>query len=137
MRLLVLGAGPVGILAAQVAHTAGAHVTLGGTTADEERLVVARSLGLDTLVVDSPAGVATLEAWGTARSVDVVVECAGVAAAVSTALRTVRPSLTMRGTWRYCAVMSVTPGAARSASMAREIASAAPGTVNAASAASG
>jgi L-iditol 2-dehydrogenase len=94
-RVLVLGAGPVGILAAQVARAAGATVTLGGTTADEERLEVARSLGLDTLVVDAPAGAATLEAWGAERSVDVLVECAGVAAAVSTALRTVRPGGTL------------------------------------------
>ncbi|MET0772550.1 MAG: zinc-binding dehydrogenase, partial [Candidatus Limnocylindrales bacterium] len=90
-RVLVLGAGPIGILAAQVARAAGAHVTLGGTTADEERLGVARSLGLETLVVDAPEGAQTLEAWGAARSVDVVVECAGVGAAVSTALRVVRP----------------------------------------------
>lgn len=90
-RVLVLGAGPVGILAAQVARAAGALVTLGGMTADEERLRVARELGLDTIVVDTPDGVATLESWATAGSVDVVVECAGVGAAVSTALRTVRP----------------------------------------------
>lgn len=89
--VLVLGAGPVGILAAQVASAAGAHVTLGGTIADEERLQVARSMGLETLVVDAPAGETTLEAWGAARSVDVVVECAGVGAAVATALGVVRP----------------------------------------------
>ena len=90
-RVLVLGAGPVGLLAAQVARAAGTTVTLGGTSADEERLAVARTLGLDTLIVDTTDGTATLEAWAAARSVDVVVECAGVAAAVSTALRVVRP----------------------------------------------
>ncbi len=90
-RVLVLGAGPVGLLAAQVARAAGTSVTLGGTSADEERLAIARAIGLETLVVDTPEGSATLEAWGAGRTVDVVVECAGVGAAVSTALRVVRP----------------------------------------------
>jgi L-iditol 2-dehydrogenase len=89
-RVLVLGAGPVGLLAAQVARAAGTTVTLGGTVADEARLEVARGIGLDTLIVDTPEGVATLDAWGAERSVDVVVECAGVGAAVATALRVVR-----------------------------------------------
>jgi L-iditol 2-dehydrogenase len=90
-RVLVLGAGPVGLLAAQAARAAGADVTLGGTGADAERLGVARGLGLDTLVVDTPDGLATLDDWAAARSIDVVVECAGVGAAVATALRVVRP----------------------------------------------
>lgn len=90
-RVLVLGAGPVGLLAAQVACAGGATVTLGGMSADAERLEVARGMGLDTLVVDTPDGVATLDAWAAERLVDVVVECAGVGAAVSTALRVVRP----------------------------------------------
>ncbi|MBX3030609.1 MAG: alcohol dehydrogenase catalytic domain-containing protein [Chloroflexi bacterium] len=90
-RVLVLGAGPVGLLAAQVARAAGASVVLGGTSADEERLAIARTMALDTLVVDTPGGVTTLEAWEAARDVDVVIECAGVGAAVATALRVVRP----------------------------------------------
>jgi L-iditol 2-dehydrogenase len=90
-RVLVLGAGPVGILAAQVARAAGATVTLGGTSADAERLSIAASLGLATMVVDTPDGSAALGALASERSVDVVVECAGVGAAVRTALEVVRP----------------------------------------------
>jgi L-iditol 2-dehydrogenase len=90
-RVLVLGAGAIGLLAAQVARAAGTTVTLGGTGADEERLAVARSMGIDTLVVDTPAGLSTLGDWEAERSVDVVVECAGVGAAVATGLRAVRP----------------------------------------------
>lgn len=90
-RVLVLGAGPVGLLAAQVARAAGANVVLAGTSADEERLAIGRTMALETLVVDTPEGADTLDAWSAARDVDVVVECAGVGAAVATALRVVRP----------------------------------------------
>ena len=48
-----------------------------------------------------------------------------------------RPSSRLADAWRYVAVTSVTPGVCRSASIAFEIASAVPGTVNAARLASG
>lgn len=91
-RVLVLGAGAVGILAAQVARCAGGLVQLAGTAADAERLAVARSLGLSTASVDDPADIERLNAGGEARAIDVVIECAGVEAATRMGLGLVRPA---------------------------------------------
>jgi L-iditol 2-dehydrogenase len=45
-RALVVGPGPMGILAAQVADTLGADVTLSGLPVDRERLAIGEALGL-------------------------------------------------------------------------------------------
>ncbi|MHB8398934.1 MAG: zinc-dependent alcohol dehydrogenase, partial [Candidatus Limnocylindrales bacterium] len=90
-RVVVIGAGAVGILAAQVARSAGGRVEVVGTAADAERLAVAGSLGLATSSIDNPADVERLTAEGDDRRIDVVVECAGVEAAVRTGLSLVRP----------------------------------------------
>ncbi len=90
-RVLVSGAGPVGILAAQVAKACGAVVTLVGTDADAERLALAATLGIEVMSVEAAANRETLAARGTARAIDVVIECAGVEAAVRSGLEWVRP----------------------------------------------
>ena len=91
LLLAVIGAGAVGILAAQVARAVGGLVELVGTAADGERLAVAASLGLATRSIDLPDDRDQLTAAGEARTVDVVVECAGVEAAVRMGLGLVRP----------------------------------------------
>ena len=89
--VLVSGAGPVGILAAQVARACGGVVTLTGTDADSERLALAAGLGIEGMSVQDPVSRDVLAARGAAREIDVVIECAGVDAAVRSGLEWVRP----------------------------------------------
>ena len=90
-EVLVSGAGPVGILAAQVARACGGVVTLLGTDADAERLALAATLGVAVMSVEDAAARETLAARAAARAIDVVIECAGVEAAVRSGLEWVRP----------------------------------------------
>lgn len=90
-HVLVSGAGPVGLLAAQVARAAGGTVTVTGTGIDAERLALAARLGFATRNVDDPDDAAALDALGRDRSLDVVLECAGAGPAVASALRWLRP----------------------------------------------
>jgi threonine dehydrogenase-like Zn-dependent dehydrogenase len=80
-RVVVLGDGRLGLLAAQVLHTTGAHVTVVGRT--ESKLTVARSLKLRTDTAESAA----------ARFrglVDVVVDATGSPSGLAAALELVR-----------------------------------------------
>ena len=70
--VLVIGPGPVGLLAAQVAHALGGRVHVRGTPRDDVRLTAAHELGLEI----STTGDGPVEA-------DVVVECSGSAAGMS------------------------------------------------------
>lgn len=94
-RVLVSGPGPVGLLAAQVARVAGGRVVVVGTVADGERLKVADRLGFETRRLDLANDVGALEREAGDRLIDVVVECAGVAAAVRSGLAWLRPRGTM------------------------------------------
>ncbi len=89
--VVVSGAGPVGILAAQVARAAGAIVTVTGTRVDRERLELVRGMGFATCDIDDPDDLAAIDALGRARAIDAVLECAGAAPAVVAALRWLRP----------------------------------------------
>jgi L-iditol 2-dehydrogenase len=75
-RVLVIGPGAVGLLAAQVARANGGRVTVRGIERDRARLALARELGLDT--GDSSA------------SPDVVVECSGSEGGVRDGLTALR-----------------------------------------------
>jgi L-iditol 2-dehydrogenase len=75
-RVLVVGPGAIGLLAAQVARAGGGEVTLQGAPADHARLGLAGVLGFATLV----AGEAAAGAW------DVVVECSGSGPGIAQAL---------------------------------------------------
>lgn len=79
-RVLVIGPGAIGLLAAQVARVSGGEVTILGTPADAERLEVATALGFD--VTADPD-----EAPG---DVDVVLECSGSAGGMATGITRVR-----------------------------------------------
>jgi L-iditol 2-dehydrogenase len=85
-RVLVSGAGPVGLLCLQVARARGAaHVTV--TDPVPHRRDVARDFGADA-VIDPTAG----EEPGAA---DVVLECTGVQAAIDVAVRATNPAATV------------------------------------------
>ncbi len=73
-QVLVIGAGPIGVIAAQIARAAGAVVTIVGSEQDKRRLEIATSLGFIS---------------GTKSEVDayeVVIECSGSASGVKAAL---------------------------------------------------
>jgi L-iditol 2-dehydrogenase len=70
--VLVIGPGPVGLLAAQVARAAGGNVHVRGTPADDRRLAAARELGLETSTTEeSPV------------DAEVVIECSGSEAGIA------------------------------------------------------
>jgi L-iditol 2-dehydrogenase len=79
-RVLVVGPGPVGLLAAQVARTSGGDVHVRGTPGDAARLTVAAALGFATSTTD----------LGAVGEFDVVVECSGHEAGMSFALESAR-----------------------------------------------
>jgi L-iditol 2-dehydrogenase len=79
-EVLVVGPGPVGLLAAQVAAAAGARMHVRGVPRDAARLALAASLGFATSTTeDAPPG-----------EFDVVVECSGHEAGMRFALESAR-----------------------------------------------
>ncbi|HEY1317104.1 MAG TPA: alcohol dehydrogenase catalytic domain-containing protein [Gaiella sp.] len=79
-EVLVVGPGPVGLLAAQVARAADARVHVRGVPRDSERLALAARLGCATSTTeDEPPG-----------EFDVVVECSGQAAGMRFAFESAR-----------------------------------------------
>ncbi len=84
-RVLVTGAGPIGVLAAQVARAAGAgHVAIVDVNAD--RLALAARLGADQ-AIDGRAGtdLATVEP-------DILLECTGVEPVTRSGIQALRPA---------------------------------------------
>lgn len=93
----VVGPGAIGLLAAQVVKAAGARVVLLGTAADEERLALARSLGIDVTVnVQAEDALGLVTGLTDGLGADVVFECSGAEAGAQLALSLAR----RRG--RYC-----------------------------------
>jgi L-iditol 2-dehydrogenase len=84
-EVLVVGPGAVGLLAAQAARAAGAHVHVRGTARDEARLELADRLGFAT----SAAGGARDDGYP-GEAADVVVECSGSPAGIATGLTAAR-----------------------------------------------
>jgi L-iditol 2-dehydrogenase len=80
-RVLVVGPGAMGLLAAQVALAQGAEVTVAGLSKDADRLTAAQGFGA-AVTIERPEP----------RSFDVVVECSGSAGGAATCLAAVRPS---------------------------------------------
>ncbi|HYO38762.1 MAG TPA: NAD(P)-dependent alcohol dehydrogenase [Nocardioidaceae bacterium] len=88
-RVLVTGAGPVGLVAAQAALALGAaSVTV--TDVNPHRLALARDLGVSE-ALDASAGPVS----DTGREVDVLLECSGHPAATADAIRAVAPAGTV------------------------------------------
>ncbi len=89
--VLVIGPGPAGILAALVAVSAGGKVTLCGTTRDQQRLQLARELGVpETLDVETCLAVDIIRERTGGDGADVVLECSGAAAGARLGLAAVR-----------------------------------------------
>jgi L-iditol 2-dehydrogenase len=78
--VLVVGPGPVGLLAAQVAGATGAGVHVRGLPRDGDRLTLAESLGFAASTTDDPSP----------GPFDVVVECSGHEAGMTFALESAR-----------------------------------------------
>ncbi|HYY11043.1 MAG TPA: alcohol dehydrogenase catalytic domain-containing protein, partial [Kineosporiaceae bacterium] len=90
--VLVVGPGPIGILAALVARAAGAgRVVLCGRPSSAARLELAASLGIETVLDDGSASVADTvrEATG-GRGADLVVETSGSAGGIATCVEASR-----------------------------------------------
>lgn len=90
-RVVVVGAGTVGMLAGQVARAAGGRVLLLGTESDVDRLAVAASLGFDVCRIERHDDAARLAEAARGREIDVVIECSGNDRGIATALGTLRP----------------------------------------------
>ncbi len=88
---LVLGPGPIGLLAVQVARGAGCRVALVGLRRDAQRLQAGQALGAEIFHADDPDVVAQLVSSFGLAGVDVVFECSGAGSALELALRAVRP----------------------------------------------
>jgi L-iditol 2-dehydrogenase len=86
--VLVVGPGPMGLLAAQAARSGGARVHVVGTERDSHRLALARELGCDTSSGDQVSN--TLLQGGSPRLFDVVVECSGSQGGIATCLEHAR-----------------------------------------------
>jgi L-iditol 2-dehydrogenase len=86
-QVLVTGAGPVGLLAAQVARAGGGEVLVTGLARDAARLAAARALGFDTAIAGDPKAFAR---FAPRLGADVVIECSGSADGATACLETAR-----------------------------------------------
>lgn len=87
--VVVVGAGPVGLLSALAAKRAGAK-SVAVLDSLAIRVEFAQSMGLDALQVDEDAGAGALSEESRGTSIDVVIEAVGSVRAFKTALRSVR-----------------------------------------------
>jgi 2-desacetyl-2-hydroxyethyl bacteriochlorophyllide A dehydrogenase len=89
--VLILGAGPIGLIACQVARILGApNITLGDVL--EGRLSVAKTLDIADSYLEIPEqSTSNLNDRGPNGPFDVVIDCAGTSGSVKYALRAVRP----------------------------------------------
>jgi L-iditol 2-dehydrogenase len=86
-RVLVVGPGAIGLLAAQVARAGGGRVEVRGAPSDAARLAIADRLGFATSV----AGADALEE----ATYDVAVDCSGAGPGIADAMRAVRRAGTL------------------------------------------
>ena len=91
--VVVLGPGPIGLLAALTARAAGArHVVIVGAPADEAfRMKKARELGFETAINVAQANpVAVVQELTGGFGADLVIECSGAAAAIASTVELIR-----------------------------------------------
>lgn len=92
-RAVIIGPGPIGLICLQMARRLGATQTaLVGLSSDAERLDLALKMGWADKIIraDQEDAGAAVTAWADGRGADIVADCAGNAAAVATALASVR-----------------------------------------------
>jgi L-iditol 2-dehydrogenase len=86
--VVAAGVGAIGLLCAQVARAAGAHVITCGTRADGRRFAVAKAVGVErTLDVEKQDALEAIRAATGGQGADVFLECSGAPAAL---MRTIR-----------------------------------------------
>jgi L-iditol 2-dehydrogenase len=89
--VVVIGPGTIGLLAAQVARSRGATVTVAGLARHAARFHLARQLGISrTAALDDAAQLGAIARGHDGLGVDVVVECSGAVESVATGLRLLR-----------------------------------------------
>ena len=89
--VLVTGPGAIGIMAAQVAKAHGAKVIISGMNVDAPRLELAKQLGADFAVNVEKEDLTEIVMTATGgNGADVVLECAGVAPAIDSALNLIK-----------------------------------------------
>ena len=89
--VLVTGPGVIGLISGQLAKAQGATVIMVGTASDSHRLELARMLGIDhAFQLETGDVVSIVGELTDGQGVDVVLECAGVPAAIRTGLSLVR-----------------------------------------------
>ena len=89
--VLVTGPGAIGLMAAQVAKAYGAVVVMSGAGVDEDRLALARSLGIDyTVNIEKDDLARTLSELTGGAGPGVVLECSGSPGAINSAIRLVK-----------------------------------------------
>lgn len=87
-RVIVLGPGTIGILAAAIAKLSGAEVAVVGLDTDKLRLSIAAKYGCETIIGDATEWALQRDGLGA----DVIIDAAGVSATLKTALQLVRPN---------------------------------------------
>jgi L-iditol 2-dehydrogenase len=89
--VVVAGPGPIGLLASQVARSAGAKVVVCGTDGDENRLKIAEKLGiLKAVNVMKEDLISVIKGIGHDEGADVYLECTGSPSSVRSGLNVVR-----------------------------------------------
>ena len=89
--VLVVGPGPIGLVAAQIAKAEGCEVIVSGTGADAERLELAKKLGIHhTVNIEKEDLRAVIDGLTDGYGVDVVLECSGSQAGIAQGLEMVR-----------------------------------------------
>ena len=89
--VVVLGPGPIGLLAMQVARAAGARTMVCGTSQDAVRLELARTLGADGVVdIQKDDVSAWIREKTHGEGADIVLECSGAAPAVMMGIQLLR-----------------------------------------------
>ncbi|MFD0679678.1 MULTISPECIES: zinc-dependent alcohol dehydrogenase [unclassified Paenibacillus] len=90
-QVLVSGPGPIGLLCLSLLAGRGLKVIVAGTTADQERLQLARKLGADVVVDVMKEDLnAVIESETHGQGVDVAVECAGAGSSITACLRSLK-----------------------------------------------
>lgn len=89
--VVVTGPGAIGLLAMQCAKAEGGYVIVSGTSADKDRLQIASQLGADMIVnIEHEDLKQIIKDKTGGLGADVILECSGAPAAVSTGLEIVR-----------------------------------------------